>query len=59
MVSLGVLSGIEKDLRSDIWEKAIDMVLPESRKKLAKSNMEAVMLGTGANVTTDGAVITV
>ena len=49
MVSLGVLSGIEKDLRSDILEKAIDMVLPESRKKLAKSNMDAVMLGAGVN----------
>ncbi len=48
MVSLGVLSTVEKDLRTNILEKAIDMVLPESRKKLAKSNMEAVVLGMGS-----------
>jgi len=45
MVSLGVLSNTEKVLNTQILEKAIDMVLPETRKKLAKSNMEAVMLG--------------
>lgn len=45
MVSLGVLSTVEKELRTEILEKAIDMVLPESRKKLAASNMEAVTLG--------------
>ena len=45
MVSLGILSNIESVLNKTILEKAIDMVLPESRKKLAKSNMDAVMLG--------------
>ena len=45
MVSLGVLSNNETVLNEAILEKAIDMVLPESRKKLAKSNMEAVRLG--------------
>lgn len=46
MVSLGVLSDNEPVLNTNILEKAIDTVLPESRKKLAKSNMEAVLLGT-------------
>lgn len=45
MVSLGVLSNIEKILNTNIIEKAIDMVLPESRKKLLKTNMEAVLAG--------------
>lgn len=45
MVSLGVVSNIETTLNVAIMEKAVDMVLPESRKKLAKSNMDALMLG--------------
>lgn len=49
MVSLGVMSGIEKVLTTDMLAKAIDMVLPEERKKLAKSNMDAVMLGIENN----------
>ena len=47
MVSLGVLSGIEKVLNLNLIEKAIDMVLPESRKKLLGVNMSAVALGAG------------
>lgn len=47
MVSLGVLATIDKVLNADILKKAIDMVLPEERKNLLKSNMEAVMLGMG------------
>ena len=45
MVSLGVLSDTEKELNMDILTKAVDMVLPETRKKLLSSNMEAVKLG--------------
>ena len=47
MVSLGVLSTFDRVLNAEIIKKAIDMVLPEERKKLLKSNMEAVMLGMG------------
>lgn len=45
MVSLGVLSDIETELNIAILEKAIDMVLPESRKKLLQTNIDAVKLG--------------
>ena len=51
MVSLGVLSNEETALNVEILEKAIDIVLPEERKKLAKSNMEAIMLGIDKLVT--------
>lgn len=51
MVSLGVLANIEKDLNLEILEKSIDMVLPDSRKHLLKSNMEAVLSGVkGADI---------
>ncbi len=45
MVSLGVLSNVETVLNISILEKAIDMVLPESRKKLLHTNIDAVKLG--------------
>lgn len=45
MVSLGVLSNIETILSDDILKKAIDIVLPEERKHLAKSNIDAIMAG--------------
>ena len=46
MVSLGVLSETEKELNLAILEKAVDMVLPEERKHLLKSNVQAIELGT-------------
>ena len=33
-----------------ILEKAVDIVLPEERKKLAKSNIEAIMVGKEENL---------
>ena len=50
MVSLGVLSNIEPILTKEILEKAVDIVLPEERKKLAKSNIEAIMAGKEENL---------
>ena len=45
MVSLGVLSANEDVLNIRILEKAVDMVLPESRKHLIKSNLQAIEAG--------------
>ncbi|MCD8377908.1 MAG: 2-oxoacid:acceptor oxidoreductase family protein [Candidatus Gastranaerophilales bacterium] len=45
MVALGVLSNIEKILSVDILKKAIDIVLPDDRKKLAGFNIEAILSG--------------
>lgn len=50
MVSLGVLSNIEPILTKEILEKAVDIVLPEERKKIAKSNIEAIMAGKEENL---------
>ena len=50
MVSLGVLSNIEPILTKEILEKAVDIVLPEERKNLAKSNIEAIMVGKEENL---------
>ena len=50
MVSLGVLSNIEPILTKEILEKAVDIALPEERKKLAKSNIEAIMAGKEENL---------
>ena len=45
MVSLGVLSTIETSLNDEIFEQALDRVLPESRKNLAKLNLDAFKSG--------------
>ncbi len=45
MVSLGVLSDYERELNLQVLEKAVDMVLPESRKNLLKSNINAIESG--------------
>lgn len=45
MVALGVLSGTEQQLNEKLVEKAIDLVLPESRKHLASANIKAFLAG--------------
>lgn len=47
MVSLGVLSNEEKILTDDILTKAVDIVLPEERKKFLEPNMQAIKAGHG------------
>ena len=50
MVSLGVMATIDKILNVEILEKAISMVLPESRQHLLKPNMDAVIMGMNTNL---------
>jgi len=45
MVSLGVLSNIETELTLDVLKKAVDIVLPAERKKLAEPNINAISAG--------------
>ncbi len=45
MVSLGVLSDIETSLDKNIFERAVDTVLPEERKHLASVNINAWSAG--------------
>lgn len=45
MVALGVLSNIETVLNNNILTKAVDIVLPDDRKHLATSNINAIMAG--------------
>ena len=45
MVALGVLSNLEPELNLEILKKAVDMVLPEKRKHLLSTNVDAIKLG--------------
>lgn len=45
MVSLGVLSNSESVLTDEVLTKAVDMVLPEDRKKLLEPNVSAINAG--------------
>ena len=45
MVALGVLSNLEPELNLEILQKAVDMVLPEKRKHLLSTNVDAMKMG--------------
>ena len=45
MVALGVLSNYESALNLEILQKAVDMVLPEKRKHLLSTNVDAMKIG--------------
>ena len=45
MVSMGIIFEIEDSLNQAMFEKADDIVLPETRKHLAKSNLDAFLKG--------------
>jgi len=48
MVSLGVLSSSETILNNKVFEKALDLVLPDNRKKFLPSNISAIQKGIEA-----------
>jgi 2-oxoglutarate ferredoxin oxidoreductase subunit gamma len=50
MVMLGVMSDVEKILSDEILSKAVDIVLPEDRKHLLASNVNAIKAGHASSL---------